>query len=448
MSSSTLDLAHARELARGAVAAGEMPVAYGGDGLVAAVADAVRGHRRGASGVLPGGRGNDFARCLGLPLDPVDGRRGSGPRHARPRSTWARPATTPFSGSPPAGSTPRPTGSPTQRGSSAAASSTPTAACGRWPAGSRPRSRCASTAIDHALYGYTVSVANAAMHGGGMLIAPDASLHDGAVRRRDDRRPPQAPLPAPACRPSSRARMSQQDEVTILRGTQRRAQRRPAVHDLRRRRPARRAAGDAARAAGRGARDGSRRRCLGGRPSASMTALAHEDPDRARGRRRRRAQPGAAAGPACPARCCCGSSPTRSASSHRGCAHGSAVISATNGKTTTAAITATILERAGRTLVHNRAGANMAGGIASTLLAAARPRGGIAGDTGLFEVDEFWLDAVTEQVQPRAAPAREPLPRPARSLRRARDDRRPLGRASSRGLPRLKTRWSSTPTIR
>ncbi len=81
---------------------------------------------------------------------------------------------------------------------------------------------------------------------------------------------------------------------------------------------------------------------------------------------------------------------------------GSAVISGTNGKTTTAAISATILERAGRTLVHNRAGANMAGGIASTLLAAARPGGGIAGDTGLFEVDEFWLDVVTEQVRPRA----------------------------------------------
>ena len=62
--------------------------------------------------------------------------------------------------------------------------------------------------------------------------------------------------------------------------------------------------------------------------------------------------------------------------------NGSAIISATNGKTTTASITATILERAGRTLVHNRAGANMAGGIASTLLAAARPRGGIDGRRG------------------------------------------------------------------
>ncbi|HEX3802621.1 MAG TPA: MurT ligase domain-containing protein [Solirubrobacteraceae bacterium] len=81
---------------------------------------------------------------------------------------------------------------------------------------------------------------------------------------------------------------------------------------------------------------------------------------------------------------------------------GSVVISATNGKTTTATIAATILERAGRTLVHNRAGANMAGGIASTLLSAAQLRNGIEGDTGLFEVDEFWLESVTDQVQPRA----------------------------------------------
>lgn len=81
---------------------------------------------------------------------------------------------------------------------------------------------------------------------------------------------------------------------------------------------------------------------------------------------------------------------------------GSAVISATNGKTTTAAMVASILERGGRKLVHNRAGANMAGGIAGTLLEAAGPRGAIAGDTGLFEIDEFWLDRLVPQIRPRA----------------------------------------------
>jgi UDP-N-acetylmuramyl tripeptide synthase len=73
----------------------------------------------------------------------------------------------------------------------------------------------------------------------------------------------------------------------------------------------------------------------------------------------------------------------------------SAIISATNGKTTTAAMASAILERGGARLVHNRAGANMAGGIASTLLYGK-------GDTGLFEVDEFWLDAVAEQLRPDA----------------------------------------------
>ena len=83
--------------------------------------------------------------------------------------------------------------------------------------------------------------------------------------------------------------------------------------------------------------------------------------------------------------------------------HGNVVISATNGKTTTAAMVASILERTGSRLVHNRAGANMAGGVASALAAASR-RGGreLDGDRGLFEVDEFWLGPVVEELEPRA----------------------------------------------
>ena len=74
---------------------------------------------------------------------------------------------------------------------------------------------------------------------------------------------------------------------------------------------------------------------------------------------------------------------------------GSAVISATNGKTTTAAMVASILGRGSVRLVHNRAGANMAGGVATALMDRD-------GDLGLFEVDEFWLDRVVPDVQPRA----------------------------------------------
>jgi UDP-N-acetylmuramyl tripeptide synthase len=81
---------------------------------------------------------------------------------------------------------------------------------------------------------------------------------------------------------------------------------------------------------------------------------------------------------------------------------GSAVISATNGKTTPAAMVASVLERAGIPAVHNHAGANMAGGVASALLGAARSREGMAGELGLFEVDEFWLDRVVPELNPHA----------------------------------------------
>ena len=85
-----------------------------------------------------------------------------------------------------------------------------------------------------------------------------------------------------------------------------------------------------------------------------------------------------------------------------GLRRGSVVISATNGKTTTAAMIASILDHAGLSVVHNSAGANMAGGIASSLLEASTWRGAPAADLGLFEVDEFWLVPVVDQLEPRA----------------------------------------------
>jgi YegS/Rv2252/BmrU family lipid kinase len=66
----TRSLEHGQELAVAAAGAGEIAVAFGGDGLVGAVAGALRG-TGGVLGVLPGGRGNDFARVLGIPLEPV-----------------------------------------------------------------------------------------------------------------------------------------------------------------------------------------------------------------------------------------------------------------------------------------------------------------------------------------------------------------------------------------
>jgi YegS/Rv2252/BmrU family lipid kinase len=65
---STTSIDHARELGRAALAAGEAAVALSGDGLIGAVAG-VLADTAGVLGVLPGGRGNDFARVLGIPHD-------------------------------------------------------------------------------------------------------------------------------------------------------------------------------------------------------------------------------------------------------------------------------------------------------------------------------------------------------------------------------------------
>ncbi|MEX0673262.1 MAG: MurT ligase domain-containing protein [Gaiellaceae bacterium] len=73
---------------------------------------------------------------------------------------------------------------------------------------------------------------------------------------------------------------------------------------------------------------------------------------------------------------------------------GTAIISATNGKTTTAAMTAEILRPRLR-LAHNRSGANLISGVASTLLDS---RGA---ELGLFEVDEGALPEVARRVRPR-----------------------------------------------
>ena len=74
---------------------------------------------------------------------------------------------------------------------------------------------------------------------------------------------------------------------------------------------------------------------------------------------------------------------------------GSALISATNGKTTSAAMAAEILSP-GLRLAHNAAGANLVSGVTSALLSARNA------ELGLFEVDEAALPEVARRVRPRA----------------------------------------------
>lgn len=80
---------------------------------------------------------------------------------------------------------------------------------------------------------------------------------------------------------------------------------------------------------------------------------------------------------------------------------GAALITGTNGKTTTATLAADVVRRGGIRPVHNELGDNMDGGVATSLLIAARLRGGIKGDIGVFEVDEPCLQRVSDQLHPR-----------------------------------------------
>lgn len=60
----------ARSLVAEAVARGDVVVSVGGDGMLSSIAGAVS-RLGGTLGIVPAGRGNDFARMLGLPQDPL-----------------------------------------------------------------------------------------------------------------------------------------------------------------------------------------------------------------------------------------------------------------------------------------------------------------------------------------------------------------------------------------
>jgi diacylglycerol kinase (ATP) len=60
----------AQMLVADAVARGDVVVSVGGDGMLSSLAGPVA-HLGGTLGIVPAGRGNDFARMLGLPDDPL-----------------------------------------------------------------------------------------------------------------------------------------------------------------------------------------------------------------------------------------------------------------------------------------------------------------------------------------------------------------------------------------
>ncbi len=67
----TTSLQHGVEAAETAAGAGEIPIVMSGDGLIGAVGGALAGGDVPMA-VMPGGRGNDFARVVGIPTEPEE----------------------------------------------------------------------------------------------------------------------------------------------------------------------------------------------------------------------------------------------------------------------------------------------------------------------------------------------------------------------------------------
>jgi YegS/Rv2252/BmrU family lipid kinase len=184
----TRDLEHARSLAREAAGAGETVVTLSGDGLIGVIADALRERPGAVIGMLPGGRGNDLARVLGIPEDA--------------REACATIAT----------GVPRAidlgvvgeAGAPGERAFVGIASAGFDSDANRianeappWLGGlvyaygavraliswrpARFEIELLPSGERHSFTGYTVAAANSRAYGGGMFLAPDAMLDDGLL---------------------------------------------------------------------------------------------------------------------------------------------------------------------------------------------------------------------------------------------------------------------------
>ena len=175
----TKSLAHADELAAAACADDRVVVAMGGDGIVGRVAGEVAA-AGGLMGVLPGGRGNDFCRAAGIPLKALDACEVLVSGEERSLDLGYVDETA-FVGIASIGfdsvvqermlTSRLPLGDLVYLYGSLAT-------VARWkPATFRYRVDGESMSLT----GWSVAVSNTGMYGGGMRLAPDASLEDGLL---------------------------------------------------------------------------------------------------------------------------------------------------------------------------------------------------------------------------------------------------------------------------
>jgi YegS/Rv2252/BmrU family lipid kinase len=174
----TRDIEHARALGRAAGEAGEVAAALGGDGLVGAVADGLRSAGGGGLlAILPGGRGNDFAGTLGIPRDAAGAAALIANGRERPIDLGACGSRA-FVGI-------ASCGFDSDANRIANETRVPGDAAYVWGAlralaGWRPaRFELELDGISLVHVGYSVAAANGRRFGGGMVLAPGASLDDG-----------------------------------------------------------------------------------------------------------------------------------------------------------------------------------------------------------------------------------------------------------------------------
>ena len=176
----TRDLGHAAELATAAARAGRIVVTLGGDGLLGCVAGALREVPGAVMGVLPGGRGNDFARMAGIPLDAAQACEVIAHGHARAIDLGLAGERA-FIGI-------------ASLGFDSDANRIANEAPGRLGrlvyvygllralASWKPASFTVVVDGERVSFsGWSVAAANSKAYGGGMLLAPDARLDDGAL---------------------------------------------------------------------------------------------------------------------------------------------------------------------------------------------------------------------------------------------------------------------------
>ncbi|MGI8440239.1 MAG: diacylglycerol/lipid kinase family protein [Thermoleophilaceae bacterium] len=175
----TRSIEHAAEEASAAAGAGETVLAVGGDGFVGPVAGALRG-AAGALAVVPGGRGNDFARALGIPGDPRAATRLAVQGEERLVDVGTVDGR-PFLGIASVG-----VDSDVQDIANATrlVGGGPVYVYAALRALAGWRHASFEAVVDderHRVHGYAVAVGNSGVYGGGMRLMPDAKLEDGLL---------------------------------------------------------------------------------------------------------------------------------------------------------------------------------------------------------------------------------------------------------------------------